>query len=186
MLKNNDKKCFVDLPPFLNFLSELVLINMVKHAILPIPDATVGKVLGLVEVIYSYGGQSKISFLSDELRMPIDELGAAIDMAELLEFVKVKEGMITLTVYGEAVCLGMIDDKKRIIKRKILAIGIFKFVYDFLKKKGSEKEDELFKKIKIAYSIQDKERFHKLFINWGTYSGLFEYDSQTKKFNIIS
>lgn len=155
---------------------------MVKHKILPIPDATVGKVLGLVEVIYSYGGQVKISFLSEELRMEIDELGAAVDMAELFELIKVRDGTATLTIYGEAVSLGTIDDKKRILRKKILAIEPFRIAAAFLKRKGSANEEELSQRILEKSPIQDRERFHKLFINWGTYTRLFEYDGQERVF----
>lgn len=158
---------------------------MVKHKIIPIPDASVGKVLGLVEVLYSYGGHAKISFLSDELRMPIDELGAAIDMAELFELLKVKEGEATLTLYGEAVSLGTIDDKKRILRKKISIIEPFKTAITFIHKKEVAKEDEMFAKISDKYPIQDKEQFHKLFIGWGTYAGLFEYDSQERVFKCV-
>ncbi|VVB98152.1 Uncharacterised protein [uncultured archaeon] len=152
---------------------------------LPIPDASVGKVLGLVEVLYSYGAQAKVSFLSEELRMPIDELGAVIDMAELFDLMKIRDGTATLTLYGEAVSLGTIEDKKRILRKKISTIEPFKTASAFIKKKGVAKEDELSAKISEKYPIQDKERFHKLFINWGTYAGIFEYDSQERAFKAV-
>jgi NitT/TauT family transport system ATP-binding protein len=155
---------------------------MVSHKLLPIPDASVGKVLGLVEVLYSYGGQAKVSFLSEELRMPIDELGAAIDMAELFELMKVKDGTATLTLYGEAVSLGTIDDKKRILRKKILALEPFKTALACVKKSGMAKEEALFRKISEKFVIQDRETFHKIFISWSTYAGLFEYDSQERIF----
>ncbi len=158
---------------------------MVKHKIIPIPDASVGKVLGLVEVLYSYGGQAKISFLSEELHMPIDELGAAIDMAELFELLTVKDGTATLTLYGEAVSLGTIEDKKRILRKKISLIEPFKTAGALLRKKNGASEDELFRKITEKYPIQDRERFHKLFVNWGTYVGLFEYDGQERTFKAL-
>ncbi len=159
---------------------------MVKHKILPMPDATVGKVLGLVEVIYSYGGKVKVSFLGEELRMPIDELGAVVSMAGMFNLLRVKEGIATLTLYGEAVNLGTIEDKKRILRKKISTVEPFRTAAALLKKSGSAKEDEMFRKIAEKYPIQDKERFHKLFINWGTYAGLFEYDSGTRTFRLLS
>ena len=157
---------------------------MTKHKILPIPDATVGKVLGLAEVIYSYGGQAKISFLSDELQFRMDELGAVVDMAELFDLVKVKDGVAVLTIYGEAMSLGTIDDKKRILRRKIPSVEPFKTAAGILRKYESVKESEILKHIKEKYVISDLERFHKLFVGWGTYAGLFEYDGQERTFKL--
>lgn len=159
---------------------------MVKHKLMPIPDASVGKVLGLVEVVYSYGGQVKISFLCEELRMAIDELGDVIEMAKLFNLLKVSRGVATLTIYGEAVNLGTIEDKKRILKKKISTLEPFKTTIAFLKNRGSAKEDEIFAKISEEQSIQNYERFHKLFLGWGTYTGLFEYNSQTRTFKAFS
>ncbi|MEW6528329.1 MAG: AAA-associated domain-containing protein [Candidatus Micrarchaeota archaeon] len=159
---------------------------MVKHKIVPIPDASVGRVLGLIEVLYSYGAQVKISFLSEELRMPIDELGAVVDMAKLFGLLKVNNGIATLTIYGEALSLGTVDDKKKIFKKKILTIEPFNMTTTILKKEQKISEDALFKKISEKYPIQDKEKFHKLFVGWGTYVGLFEYDGQKRRFSACS
>lgn len=158
---------------------------MVKHKIIPIPDATVGRVLGLIEVLYFYGGRKKISFLSEELNMPIDELGEIIDMAELLELIKVKNGTATLTIYGEALNLGTIDDKKRILKKKISAIEPFKTTATLLKEQREIEEEALFQNIKNKFPIADRDRFHKLFIGWGTYAGIFEYNGDQRTFKAL-
>lgn len=156
--------------------------QMVEHKIMPMPDASVGRVLGLMEVLYAYGGHEKISFLSEELSMPIDQLGPVIDMAELFGLLRVHEGIATLTVYGEAVNLGTIDDKKRVLKKRISSIEPFRTAANVLRVQQSILEQELYEKIKEKYTIADPERFHKLFVGWGTFTGLFEYDSGERTF----
>ncbi|MBU0586344.1 AAA-associated domain-containing protein [Candidatus Micrarchaeota archaeon] len=151
---------------------------MVKHKMMPIPHASIGEVLGLLEVIYSYGSQAKISFLNEELRLPIDQLGDILDMAELFDLVKIKEGVASLTIYGEALSLGTIDDKKRMLRRKIPSVEPFKTAITIMKKKGQIKEAEMFSKLKEKFTIEDKTAFHKLFIGWGTYTDIFEYDGE--------
>jgi NitT/TauT family transport system ATP-binding protein len=154
---------------------------MVTHKVMPLPNASVGKVLGLIEVLYSYGGKGKISFLSEELHMPIDELGSAIDMSELLGLLKVSEGSAVLTIYGEALSLGTMDDKKKILHKKVSKIEPFKAMGEMLKR-GDVREKDFFEKVRQKFPISDVERFHKLFVGWGTYSGLFEYDSKNMMF----
>jgi len=157
---------------------------MVKHKIIPLPDASVGRVLGLVEVLYSYGGSVKVSFLGEELRMAIDELGSAIDMGELFGLMKVKDGTVTLTIYGEAVSLGTVDDKKRILRKRISEVEPFRTAVGMLKGSEFVREGEVFTKIRESYPITDRERFHKLFVGWGTYAGIFEYNSRDSTLSI--
>ncbi|MBN2478415.1 AAA-associated domain-containing protein [Candidatus Micrarchaeota archaeon] len=148
---------------------------MAKHSIMPIPDAMVGEVLGLAEIVYSYGGKIKVSLLSDELQIELDDLGDAIDMAELLKIVKVKKGEVMLTLYGEGLALGKIDDKKRILRDRISKIEMFKSIIKKIEKEKEIPEDELLEFLRKKYPIGDAEQFKKLLISWGGYTEIFEY-----------
>ena len=149
------------------------------------PDATVGEVLGLVEIIYAYGGKTKISFLAEELRMQLDDLGDAIDMAELLHLVKVKEGMAQLTIFGEAVNLGTINDKKRVLQKQLVKVEPFKMILHILRKAGEMQEKELLNTLKTnKILVEDHARFHKLILAWGGYANIFEYDGDRQVFRI--
>lgn len=156
---------------------------MVKHKITPFPDANVGEVLGLVEIIYSYGGKVKISFIAEELRMELDDLGDAIEAAELLGFLKVRNGEVQLTVYGEALDLGTISDKKAIIKKRIVVVEPFKTILQQLKKKQTLKYSEIIEVLNSnEFLVEDKQRFHKILLSWGNYSEIFEYDGENTSF----
>ncbi len=157
---------------------------MAKHRILPFPDANVGEVLGLVEIIYAYGGKSKISFIAEELRMELDDLGDVVDMAELLGLVKVKNGIIQLSVYGEALNLGTIEDKKRILRKQLLNLEPFKTVVALIKKEVEVDEREIVNHLKVNHIIDDLSRFHKLFLSWGGYAEIIEYDGKKQRFRI--
>lgn len=156
---------------------------MVRHKIMPIPDATVGELLGLAEIIYSYGGKVKISFLADELRMEMDDLGDVVDMGELLEAMKVEEGKVMLTLFGEGLTLGTIDNKKKILREKIKKVEPFKTVFSILKKAGGKMdEQELLDKLGKKFVVEDLANFRKLLIGWGNYTESFEYDGDENEF----
>jgi len=156
---------------------------MVRHKIMPLPDATVGELLGLAEIIYSYGGKAKISFLSDELRMDMDDLGDVIDMGELLEVLKVEEGEVTLTLFGEGLTLGTIDNKKKILRDKIAEVEPFKTIISILNKEGGRMgEQDLLDKLSQKFVIEDVGPFRKLMIGWGNYTESFEYDGDEQEF----
>ena len=117
---------------------------MVKHKILPIPHAEVGEVLGLADTLYGYRCKSKVSFLADELQIDIDDLGEVVDMAKLLGVIAKRKGVINLTLFGEALSLGNIDNKKKILREKMLEVEPFKSIISLLRKSGGKMErDEL-------------------------------------------
>jgi len=157
---------------------------MGKHSILPIPDAMVGEILGLAEIAYSYNGKIKISFLSDELQIEMDDLGDAIDLAELLGLVKVKKGIIYLTIYGEAMALGAIDDKKKILRERITKLEPFKTILKYIYKEKVISEHDLFEKMKKKFPIEHPHKFKKLILSWGGYTEIFEYYGDKGEFTI--
>lgn len=158
---------------------------MVKHKILPIPDATVGELLGLAETIYTYGEEVKISSLADELRMEMNDLGDVVDMGELLGVWKVKKGTISLTIFGEVLSLGNIDDKKRVLREKLRKVEPFKSVITALKKSGNKMDEaNLISLLKEKFIIEDVKRFHRLLLGWGNYTELFEYDADEHLFRL--
>lgn len=156
---------------------------MVKHKILPIPHADVSEVLGLADTIHGYKSKVKISFLADELQMDIDDLGEVVDMAKLLGIVKAKQGVLTLTLFGEALSLGNIDNKKKILREKMITVEPFKSIVSILKKAGGKIErDDLLAELSKKFLIEDAQMFLKLIIGWGNYSESFEYDSDEETF----
>jgi NitT/TauT family transport system ATP-binding protein len=158
---------------------------MVKHKMLPFPDANVGEVLGLVEIVYAYKGKVRVSFLAEELRMDLDELNDVIEMAKLLSLVRVKEGTVELTVYGESLNLGTIDDKKRVLRKNLVKIEPFKSILAILKKDGHAHQEDILRGLREKnVVIEDELRFHKLLLAWGGYAEIFEYDGSKRVYTM--
>lgn len=160
---------------------------MVRHKMLPIPDANVGEVLGLVEIVYAYKGKAKVSFLSEELRIDLDELNDVIEMARLLNLLKVTSGTVELTIFGESLNLGTIDDKKSVLRKHLVKIEPFKSILAIIRKDGHAHEKEIFEQLRSKnVVIEDEARFHKLLLAWGGYAEIFEYDGKKRIFTTIS
>ena len=159
------------------------IIEMVKHKILPIPHANVDEVLGLADALYAYRGKAKLSFLADELQIEIDDLGEAVDMAKLLGMLKIKSGTLLLTLFGEALSIGNTDNKKKILREKMIKVEPFKTIIQLLRKSGGKMEkDELLEALSTKFVIEDKESFFKIILGWGNYTESFEYDSDEQLF----
>lgn len=158
---------------------------MVKHKILPIPHANVDEVLGLADALYAYKGKAKLSFLADELQIEIDDLGEAVDMGRLLGVIKTRSGTLSLTIFGEALALGNIDNKKKILREKIIKVEPFKTIIHLLRKYGgSIDKDDLLEALSSKFVIEDKDSFFKIVLGWGNYTESFEYDSDDGIFSL--
>ena len=158
---------------------------MVKHKLLPLPDANVGEVLGLVEIIYAYGCKVKISFLSEELRMDLDDLGDVLYMAELLDLIKVKNGEAQLSLFGEVLNLGTIANKKSVLAKQLIKIEPFKSVLVLLNKEGDAGKKDIINYLKTRKMfVEDEARFHKLLLAWGGYAEIFEYNGVKQVFRL--
>src|SRR5208283_682975 len=158
---------------------------MAKHKMLPFPDANVGEVLGLVEIVYAYKGKVRVSFLAEELRMDLDELNDVIEMAKLLNLVRVKEGTVELTLFGESLNLGTIDDKKRVLRKNLVKIEPFKTILAILKKDGHAHLEDIISDLRERnVVIEDEMRFHKPLLAWGGYAEIFEYNGSKRVFTM--
>ena len=158
---------------------------MVKHKILPIPHANVDEVLVLADALYAYKGKVKLSFLADELQIEIDDLGEAVDMARLLGVIKTRLGTLSLTIFGEALALGNIDNKKKILREKMIKVEPFKTIIQLLRKYGgSINKDDLLEALSSKFVIEDKDSFFKIILGWGNYTESFEYDSDDGIFSL--
>src|SRR5512136_45310 len=102
----------------------------------PIAKVSVGQILGLVEAIDEVGGSADAATISQEVEMDIDRLGPIIDAAELLGFVKVEEGDLTITDLSRKVLHANVRERKTIIRDIIDDVPIFKRVMEMVRAAG--------------------------------------------------
>jgi hypothetical protein len=96
---------------------------------------------------------------------------------------KVDEGEVSLTLFGEGLTLGTIDNKKKILRDKIKEVEPFKTIMKILEKEGGRmSEQDLFEKLGKKFVVEDIAPFRKLIIGWGNYTESFEYDGDEQEF----
>ncbi|MDT5190594.1 MAG: NitT/TauT family transport system ATP-binding protein [Mycobacterium sp.] len=66
----------------------------------PLPDASVGGLAGLVEIVHANDCRMGLADLADELNFEIDDLLPLVDAAAMLGLVTVGDGELTLTEIG--------------------------------------------------------------------------------------
>jgi len=148
-----------------------------------IPEANIGVMSGLMELVDDNDGRIDIYQLGRDLMMEIDDLLPNIEGLTILNFAKVEEGDIIITPLGSKFIEAETDESKEIFKEQLMSISTFKVIMNVLNSKKSKKmKEEFFKEIFTQYFGEHSiEKIMDKIIDWGRYAELFNYDHDTEE-----
>jgi NitT/TauT family transport system ATP-binding protein len=146
----------------------------------PLPDATVGGLGGLVEMVYANGGHVGLPALAYELNFAIDDLLPLVDAAAMLNFVTVGGGELTLTDIGAQFFTADIQHSKQIFatqarQRAPLVRTICKALAGSAD--GNLRAGFFLDLLGRGFSPDAARRQLEIAIGWGRYGELYDYDS---------
>jgi NitT/TauT family transport system ATP-binding protein len=146
----------------------------------PLPDASVGGLAGLVEIVYARGGRIGLAGLADELNFEIDDLLPLVDAAAMLDLVTVGDGELTLTDIGAQFTTADIQSSKQIFavqarRRAPLVRTICKALAGSAD--GNLRAGFFLDLLRRGFSDDDARRQLDIAIGWGRYGELYDYDS---------
>jgi len=146
----------------------------------PLPDATVGGLAGLVELVYANGRRADLPEIADTLNFEIDDLLPLVDAAAMLGFVTVANGDITLTDIGIRYTTADIQESKKIFAEQ--ARHRAPLVRTICKGLAGSQDGKLragffLDLLRRGFSAEDARRQLDLAIDWGRYAELYDYDA---------
>ena len=146
----------------------------------PLPDASVGGLAGLVEIVYAKGGRMGLPALSYELNFEIDDLLPLVDAAAMLGLVTIGDGELTLTDIGARFTTADIQHSKQIFATQ--ARYRAPFVRTICKALAGSADGNLragffLDLLRRGFSTADARRQLDIAIDWGRYGELYDYDS---------
>ncbi|MCX7832482.1 MAG: AAA-associated domain-containing protein [Actinobacteria bacterium] len=156
-------------------------------AIEPLPKATIGEIIGLLEFLNDFKSQKEDLFeLAKMLNMDIDEFSPIVDAAEILGFVRIEDGDIILTEIGKKFIDADINERKLIFKERLKKVKIFKDLLKFLHTNKDlmadrEKVTELFEE---ELTHEDAEKLLNVIIDWGRFAELLGYNADAEEIYI--
>ncbi|NMM62640.1 nitrate/sulfonate/bicarbonate ABC transporter ATP-binding protein [Clostridium sp. P21] len=153
-----------------------------------IPNAHVGVMSGLLELIDDNGGKMDIYQLGGDLMMEIDDLLPNIEGISMLNFAEVKEGDIFITELGKEFVELDKDESKELFKKQLKDISTFRLIMNVLNnKRNHTMKEEFFKELfKQHFSYNEIEGMMDIIIDWGRYAELFTYDHDSEELYIPS
>ncbi|MDQ1131086.1 nitrate/sulfonate/bicarbonate ABC transporter ATP-binding protein [Microbacterium sp. SORGH_AS_0888] len=148
----------------------------------PLPDASVGGLAGLVEIVYSHDGQTDLPDLADELSFEVDDLLPLVDAARMLGLLEVDGAQAFLTEEGRAWYTADIQRSKSMFaslaaQRAPLVKTIVKALEN--SNDGALRDDFFRDLLRRGYSTEDTEKQLDIAIDWGRYGELFDYDADS-------
>ncbi len=146
----------------------------------PLPDASVGGLAGLVELVYASGGRADLPEIADELNFEIDDLLPLVDAAALLGFITVESGDVVLTEIGTRFTTADIQESKKIFAeqarhRAPLVRTICKGLAGSAD--GSLRSSFFLDLLRRGFGPDDARRQLDIAIDWGRYAELYDFDA---------
>ncbi len=151
-----------------------------------IPRAQVGTVMGLLEILHDFQGKVDLAKVADELRLELDDILPAVDAAKLLKLIQVNSGDLILTSEGTALLSKNISGRKKELNNMVSNLGEIKGIINFIRKEhGNEvTKEDLLHFIRQEMPDVDAEQTFSWIVDWGRYSLLLRYDSNSQKIKL--
>jgi len=141
------------------------------------PKCSPAELTGFVVLLDQHKGTEDVARLADDLDLEIDEVLPAVEFAEVLGLIKVREGQATLTDAGKAFVKGSIRGRKTILRDQLARTSLYRTLLRALESHPEHRlsDDEVNEL--VAFTNAPADGYLQNIINWGRYAELFRYDS---------
>jgi NitT/TauT family transport system ATP-binding protein len=147
-----------------------------------LPDAQIGEISGLLEVLDDRNGKEDAFRLASDLGREYAAMLNVIKAAELLELVDTPGRDVVLTKAGKNY-LGLDPaERKEAFKKSLFNLNLFRFIINALDKRQHRFDaDVLREELAVQLPFEDTEKLFNTLVNWGRNADLFDYDSDTNE-----
>lgn len=148
-----------------------------------LPNATVGEIVGLLEILDDHKGQIDIFQLSMIVGKDFGSVMNVVKAAEMLDFVDTPRRNVIFTVIGKTFLKADVNQRKIIFKEQILKLRIFQLITDMLKRGEKEglDEDIVLETFAMLLPNEDTEKQFDTLVDWGRYGELIGHNAEEKK-----
>jgi NitT/TauT family transport system ATP-binding protein len=150
-----------------------------------LPHARPGGMAGLLELLLDKGGRDDIYRLADDLAFEIDDLFPIVEAAQLLGFLKVEEGDVSITENGAEFANSEILRQKELFRDAALAnVLLLRQIRRALESKSDHTVPEEFFLDMLDEQFSEDECLRQMetAITWGRYAELFDFDAARRRF----
>jgi NitT/TauT family transport system ATP-binding protein len=148
-------------------------------AIEPLPSATSGEIVGLLEFLDARQGRDIVYKIATETNREFGQIINIVQAAELLGFVDTPKHQVALTAEGKRFLQATGDDRSRVWREHLLQIGLFRQTLEACRKSADDYLDEDFVQETLILNLphENYQRIFETFIDWSRFGSLFRYDA---------
>ncbi|RDB47763.1 nitrate/sulfonate/bicarbonate ABC transporter ATP-binding protein [Tsukamurella tyrosinosolvens] len=153
----------------------------------PLPDATVGGLAGLVELVHAHDDHADLPDLAADLNFELDDIMPLVDAAAMLGFVVVEGNDISITEEGRTYVTVPLTEAKEVFARQAAARApLVRTVLRTLRaaKDGAVRLGFFVDLLRRGFGPEDAERQMRLAIDWGRYAELYDYDADADRIRL--
>lgn len=152
-----------------------------------LPSITVNELIGFMEFLAEIpSGTANVFELPGEMHISTDNLLRLTEAAELLGFITIAHGDVSLNPLGETFVEASINVRKEIFARRILRLPLFSWVLQMLQNADDRelKWDDLREALESEFTPRIAEKQLDILVDWGRYAELISYDDREEKFTL--
>ncbi len=149
-----------------------------------LPDATIGRLMGLLETMRYTPGPDDMYRLAGSLQLELDDLVPLIDAGGLLGLIEVHEGDYELTEIGRRMADAEEKERKALFRERVRGVPLLHGIVERLQasENGQVPREDIRQSMPGRYSRKRVERQIDTAIDWGRYAELFDYDADAQHF----
>lgn len=152
-----------------------------------LPTVTVNQLAGFMEFLSEVPSKTVNIFeLPGQMHISADNLLRLTEAAELLGFINVAQGDISLNPLGETFIEASINLRKQIYANRIQRLPLFHWVLQMLQN-AEDKElkwDDLKESLETEFSPKIAQKQLDIVVDWGRYAELLAYNDREEKFTL--
>jgi NitT/TauT family transport system ATP-binding protein len=148
----------------------------------PLPQASVGGMAGLLEILVAHGGREDLPQLAHELTFEVDDLLPLVDAAQVLGLAEVDDADLQVTDDGRTfVAADILESKEIFARRARERAPLVRAICNALgnTKDGNLGEGFFLDLLRRGFSEDEARQQLRIAIDWGRYGELFDFDSNS-------
>ena len=149
----------------------------------PLPQASPGEILGLLEYLDARGGSDDLFHIASETSREFGRVITVVKAAEMLDLVDTPKRSVIMVPEGRRLVGASTADRKAIWREQVLRLRLFRQIVSAIEREEDRRleRDAVLEILALALPQEDYERMFETLVLWAQAGELFDYDGRAEQ-----